>query len=84
MKKDKSFILLFFMVFAVAVFGVLACFFLLNEQSQLQDELDHQKMLREVQEGTVFTLRDDIAVLQDSLRLIRTGDIKIEKDTIKK
>lgn len=69
------------MIFAVAVFGVLTCFYLLNDRSQLQDELDHQKMLREVQEGTVFTLRDDIAVLQDSLRLIRSGEIKIDQDT---
>lgn len=82
MSNNKSFVILFFLVFAIAVSGVFGCFYLLNNQTNLEEEIKNKDMILGVQEGNVFNLRDDIAVLQDSLRLIRIGEIKIDQPVI--
>lgn len=88
MQKQKSFFTIIIMISIIAIAAILGCIYVLNKNMKLskrydalQKEANKKDMLLGVQEGNVFNLQDDIAVLQDSLRLIRIGEINIS-DTL--
>ena len=77
MKANKLWMALTLIFFA-------GCLFLVIKIQGKNEIILEQEDLLKIHEGNTFTLRDDMAVLQDSLRLIRIGEIKIQTDSTSK
>jgi hypothetical protein len=72
---------------AIVVVLMAAAPIIIIMNNSIQDKektIEEQNGLLQVHEGNTFNLRDDIAVLQDSIRLIKSGDIQFERDTLNK
>lgn len=84
MDKNKLILVVLTVIFIGFVFSILGCFYLGMKIQKKNEIINEQESLLQIHEGNTFNLRDDIAVLQDSIRLIKSGDIQFERDTLNK